>query len=142
MVSILLFFHPVMAVFLPSYQITALHARHKRTLFCRELPLVSLSCLHPSILFVLERNLVGVFKRGDNMVAGEMPVIKVLSLGRPLIMVDVTGTKRFFQATLELLFSCPSVLILFTNPSARAGYDTRSIFKQSLTGLNSEFSFS
>ena len=24
----------------------------------------------------------------------------------------------------------------------RAGYDTRSIFKQSLTGLNSEFSFS
>ena len=32
--------------------------------------------------------------------------------------------------------------IIFTNPSARAGYDTRSIFKQSLTGLNSEFSFS
>ena len=28
------------------------------------------------------------------------------------------------------------------NPSARAGYDTRSIFKQSLTGLNSQFSFS
>ena len=31
-------------------------------------------------------------------------------------------------------------LIIFTNPSARAGYDTRSIFKLSLTGLNSEFS--
>ena len=31
---------------------------------------------------------------------------------------------------------------IFTNPSAQAGYDTRSIFKQSLTGLNSEFSFS
>ena len=28
------------------------------------------------------------------------------------------------------------------NHSARAGYDTRSIFKRSLTGLNSEFSFS
>ena len=28
------------------------------------------------------------------------------------------------------------------NPFARAGYDTSSIFKQSLTGLNSEFSFS
>ena len=28
------------------------------------------------------------------------------------------------------------------NPSARAGYDTKSIFKRSLTGLNSEFSFS
>ena len=34
------------------------------------------------------------------------------------------------------------IVILFTNPSARAGYDTRSIFKRSLTGLNSEFSFS
>ena len=33
-------------------------------------------------------------------------------------------------------------IILFTNPSAWAGYDTRSIFKRSLTGLNSEFSFS
>ena len=32
--------------------------------------------------------------------------------------------------------------ILFSNPSARAGYDTRSIFKRSLTDLNSEFSFS
>ena len=32
---------------------------------------------------------------------------------------------------------------IFTNPSAQAGYDTRSIFfKWSLTGLNSEFSFS
>ena len=28
------------------------------------------------------------------------------------------------------------------NPSARAGYDTRSIFNRSLTGFNSEFSFS
>ena len=33
-------------------------------------------------------------------------------------------------------------IFIFTNPSARAGYDTRSIFKRSLTGLNSEFSFS
>ena len=33
-------------------------------------------------------------------------------------------------------------LNIFTNLSAQAGYDTRSIFKQSLTGLNSEFSFS
>ena len=33
-------------------------------------------------------------------------------------------------------------VILLTNPSVRAGYDTRSIFKRSLTGFNSEFSFS
>ena len=34
-----------------------------------------------------------------------------------------------------------NLLTIFTNPSERAGYDTRSIFKRSLTGLNSEFSF-
>ena len=34
------------------------------------------------------------------------------------------------------------MMILFTNPSTRVGYDTWSIFKRSLTGLNSEFSFS
>ena len=33
-------------------------------------------------------------------------------------------------------------LIHIYQPSARAGYDTRSIFKRSLAGLNSEFSFS
>ena len=33
------------------------------------------------------------------------------------------------------------MLSYLPNPSARAGYDTRSIFKWSLTGLNSEFSF-
>ena len=33
-------------------------------------------------------------------------------------------------------------LTIFTNPSARTGYDTRSILNRSLTGLNSEFSFS
>ena len=32
-------------------------------------------------------------------------------------------------------------IYIFTNLSARAGYDTRSIFKRSLTGLNSEYSF-
>ena len=34
------------------------------------------------------------------------------------------------------------IIYLFTNPSARARYDTRSIVYWSLTGLNSEFSFS
>ena len=40
-----------------------------------------------------------------------------------------------------ILFSCFSLSYL-PNPSARAGYDTRSIFKLSLTGSNSAFSFS
>ena len=45
----------------------------------------------------------------------------------------------------DVLDSCVvwrSEMNLFANPFARAGYDTRSIFKQSSTGLNSEFSFS
>ena len=33
-------------------------------------------------------------------------------------------------------------LSIFINPSACTGYDTRSIFNRSLTGLNSEFSYS
>ena len=37
---------------------------------------------------------------------------------------------------------CVTEISIFTDPSARAGYDTRSIFKRSLSGLNSEFSFS
>ena len=44
------------------------------------------------------------------------------------------------------LLMCISVSVCdyayLPNPSARAGYDTRSIFKRSLTGLNSECSFS
>ena len=46
------------------------------------------------------------------------------------------------STTTILLQSWLRHLILFTNPSARAGYDTRSVFKRSLTGLISEFSFS
>ena len=34
-----------------------------------------------------------------------------------------------------MVTSLVMVLVLFTNPSARAGYDTRSIFKRSLTGF-------
>ena len=53
---------------------------------------------------------------------------------------DVYGGPREYRHS--LLNSYKLILcILFINPSARAGYDTRSIFKRSLTGLNSEFSF-
>ena len=42
----------------------------------------------------------------------------------------------------QLLLFMLTRLIIFTKPSARAGYDTKSIFKWSLTSFNSEFSFS
>ena len=43
-------------------------------------------------------------------------------------------------SVLDIIIS--NLMVLFTNPSARVGYGTRSIFKRSLTGFNSEFSFS
>ena len=54
------------------------------------------------------------------------------------------GLNPFFGQIIFSHISSPhfEALILFTNPSARAGHDTRSIFKRSLTGLNLEFSFS
>ena len=48
----------------------------------------------------------------------------------PLVFI-ILGNRNYLQS-----------LIIFTNPSVQAGYDIRSIFKRSLTGLNSEFSFS
>ena len=44
--------------------------------------------------------------------------------------------KRFF------IYERALSVTIFTNPSAWAGYVTRSILKRSLTGLISEFSFS
>ena len=58
------------------------------------------------------------------------------------ILVLVNMQKLTFIRSENCLENLPKVMILFTNPSTRAGYDTRSIFKRSLTGLNSEFSFS
>ena len=60
-------------------------------------------------------------------------------------MNENSGVSSNMTHSVNLFFSLVSVddyVVLFTNPSARAGYDTRSIFKRSLTGLNSEFSFS
>ena len=55
-------------------------------------------------------------------------------------------TSNFRERNLILIHHCigwqTRYFVLFTNPSTQAGYDTRSIFKRSLTGMNSEFSFS
>ena len=52
---------------------------------------------------------------------------------------------KFFLHTLLASMWCIHTVVLISylpDPSALAGYDTRSIFKRSLTGLNSEISFS
>ena len=62
-----------------------------------------------------------------------------------LYVVFFLGTFLFEASLFVLLVSFTTQVLyfcIFTNPSARAGYDTRSIFKRSLTGLNSEFFFS
>ena len=59
-------------------------------------------------------------------------------------MLTVKWFQVFFYPPLIKLFNDIQLFAhsYLPNPSARAGYDTRSIFKRSLTGLNSEFSFS
>ena len=53
------------------------------------------------------------------------------------VHIDEGGKAHFAEVAHTL-----GATIIFTNLSTQDGYDTRSIFKRSLTGLNSEFSFS
>ena len=62
--------------------------------------------------------------------------------GLSTLAKEFSAAARIMQSSSNELNTLVSGKVLFTNPSARAGYDTRSIFKRSLTGLNSEFSFS
>ena len=77
--------------------------------------------------------------RPNRIVAGGTPVVQcgVVRLSSRNLNYSCFQLRPLFRAVLMDFFT------IFTNPSARAGYDTRSIFlKRSLTGLNSEFSFS
>ena len=64
--------------------------------------------------------------------------------------VNVTAWLEFELALFDVaIHYCPGLKRKYyinrsylPSPSARVGYDTRSIFKRILTGLNSEFSFS
>ena len=56
--------------------------------------------------------------------------------------VSVCNDDRIYHTKYYILCSMFETVIIFTNPSARAGYDTRSIFKRGLAGFYSEFSFS
>ena len=50
--------------------------------------------------------------------------------------------KQPVYSTTPAYWAIKKYVIILTTPFARAGNETRSIFKRSLTGLNSEFSFS
>ena len=83
---------------------------------------------------------------------------KIYSSPKIIILLDKINSNEIFLSNLiffSLNYNCFNAVeltrmpgmyiytyIIFTNPSARAGCDTRSIFKRSLAGLNSEFSFS
>ena len=72
--------------------------------------------------------------------------IRVYSLSEwflPIFTSVVLSFKNYFTIFTIFLSKCLGFSFsIFTNTSAWAGYDTRSIFKRSLTGLNSEFSYS
>ena len=55
---------------------------------------------------------------------------------------SVGRDKNTLQKDTHLPLKIVLWVYIFANPCTQAGYDTRSIFKRSLTGLNSEISFS
>ena len=55
---------------------------------------------------------------------------------------SISEKSNCFMIFTQPLRSGRICIYIFTTHPALAGYDTRSIFKRSLTGLNSEFSFS
>ena len=59
------------------------------------------SVVVPPEYLVLENGNAGVFTSGNNMIGGKMPGVTVLCLSGSWVMIDVTGTKGFFQAVLE-----------------------------------------
>ena len=68
--------------------------------------------LPPSEPIVFKNCPGDVFKGGNHMVGGETPGVVVLSLGGQSVMIDVTGTKGYFQVVLHSLLWCSSVAMV------------------------------
>ena len=79
-----------------------------------------------------KNNWIHTFPKDISALWNANSLIRDLNSSRHVIFLSTVTTSLFMYMYLSI----------FTNPSARAGYDTRSIFKWSLTDLNSEFSFS
>ena len=88
--------------------------------------------------------ILSVFASNVNLVWALLLIFRIL--GSELLPRSLARRSMLFESLVwfgvMVIFRWLFFSYIFTNPSARAGYDTRSIFKRSLTGLNSEFSFS
>ena len=68
-----------------------------------------------------------------------LPVEQILTVKvlptEEIVPVKVLSMYQMVPVTVLPIDQILTLKVLFTNPSARAGYDTRSIFKRSLTGF-------
>ena len=72
-------------------------------------------------------------------------ILYLLNGPRPYIYIYIYVCVCVCVCMYVCMWMCMYVCIyiyVYTNSSVRAGYEIRSVLKQSLTGLNSEFSFS
>ena len=105
--------------------------------FKTRIKLFSFPFLFSSYCHSVGHRVVSIVSSGCNQSSFVLFYIVLDSLYRCINAVFNTG-----KSTSTLFFDIYIYIYIYTNPSARAGYDTRSVFKRSLTGLNSEFSFS
>ena len=93
-----------------------------------------------SIVVCISSTFCSTLGRHQGRIYSLLKVVE-LSLKCKFVFV-ITFVNDYGKSIILFVELCRCNHIIFTNPSARAGYDTRSIFKRSLIGLNSEFSFS
>ena len=98
-------------------------------------------CMFELVVLLLLGHMGGVHRSTSLMSSSLLLQQCPACLVRVTWIVFVMGGRWLYSWCLVACCSQHSCVILFTNPFARAGYDTWSIFKRSLTGLNSEFSF-
>ena len=89
----------------------------------------------PGTLWNVRNPFIAITPRSTLAQSGSTCQCLLYGSNRTVWPFNCVQTNNWYQ--IELL-----VLPYLPNLSARAGYDTRSIFKRSLTGFNSEFSFS
>ena len=93
-------------------------------------------------LFYIDRNIIEKWEKLENC---GIECVAFTTHEKKNEGVEFGYLKKFreqFSAKIPFLLHATEERSYLPNPSARAGYDTRSIFKRNLSGLNLEFSFS